>query len=162
MRKSALRDVNPVEPGNPVDVDQVRRARQAKGHDRHQALTAREHPPFLRRQLGEQRDCFRDRRWAVIGEGRGFHRATIAERGAGIAASTTAARYRGANHRKVWLGREEFEPPYGGIKIRCLTTWLRPTTEHTTTGPPICRSLLLAGRPPHTKRSAPARQAFVR
>src|SRR4029077_1778120 len=27
-----------------------------------------------------------------------------------------------------WLaGAGGFEPPYGGIKIRCLTTWLRPT-----------------------------------
>ena len=25
-----------------------------------------------------------------------------------------------------WLGREDFEPPNGGIKIRCLTTWRRP------------------------------------
>jgi hypothetical protein len=23
-------------------------------------------------------------------------------------------------------GAGGFEPPYGGIKIRCLTTWLRP------------------------------------
>ncbi len=28
-----------------------------------------------------------------------------------------------------WLaGAGGFEPPRGGIKIRCLTTWLRPTT----------------------------------
>jgi hypothetical protein len=25
-------------------------------------------------------------------------------------------------------GAGGFEPPHGGIKIRCLTTWLRPTT----------------------------------
>ena len=79
MRSRAIRDFQPVEPGNAVDVDQMRRARQAKGHDRHQALTACEDPPFLRRQFGEQRDCFRDRRGAVIGERRGLHRATIAD-----------------------------------------------------------------------------------
>jgi hypothetical protein len=26
-------------------------------------------------------------------------------------------------------GAGGFEPPYGGIKIRCLTTWLRPNTS---------------------------------
>jgi hypothetical protein len=30
--------------------------------------------------------------------------------------------------RSDWLaGAGGFEPPNGGIKIRCLTTWLRPT-----------------------------------
>jgi hypothetical protein len=28
---------------------------------------------------------------------------------------------------KKLAGAGGFEPPYGGIKIRCLTTWLRPT-----------------------------------
>jgi hypothetical protein len=27
-------------------------------------------------------------------------------------------------------GAGGFEPPDGGIKIRCLTTWLRPNTPH--------------------------------
>ncbi len=29
-------------------------------------------------------------------------------------------------HRKIWLGWEDSKPPHGGIKIRCLTTWLHP------------------------------------
>ena len=29
--------------------------------------------------------------------------------------------------RECVAGAGGFEPPYGGIKIRCLTTWLRPT-----------------------------------
>ena len=31
-----------------------------------------------------------------------------------------------AERRTAWLGREGFEPPHGGIKIPCLTAWLRP------------------------------------
>ena len=31
---------------------------------------------------------------------------------------------------KRLAGAGGFEPPYGGIKIRCLTTWLRPTVRH--------------------------------
>jgi hypothetical protein len=31
-------------------------------------------------------------------------------------------------------GAGGFEPPYGGIKIRCLTTWLRPTGKYARTG----------------------------
>jgi hypothetical protein len=27
-------------------------------------------------------------------------------------------------------GAGGFEPPYGGIKIRCLTTWLRPIADY--------------------------------
>jgi hypothetical protein len=27
-------------------------------------------------------------------------------------------------------GAGGFEPPYGGIKIRCLTTWRRPNSRH--------------------------------
>ena len=48
------RDGKPVEPGDGVDVDQMRRPRQAESHDRHQALPARQHPAVLRRQFGEQ------------------------------------------------------------------------------------------------------------
>ena len=38
-----------------------------------------------------------------------------------------------AADRVMWpeknlAGAGGFEPPYGGIKIRCLTTWLRPKT----------------------------------
>ena len=34
-----------------------------------------------------------------------------------------------------WLaGAGGFEPPHGGIKIRCLTTWLRPKTGGADTG----------------------------
>ena len=37
-------------------------------------------------------------------------------------------------------GAGGFEPPNGGIKIRCLTTWLRPNA------PSDCRRLSAGGR----------------
>ena len=43
----------------------------------------------------------------------------------------------------VLAGAGGFEPPYRGIKIRCLTTWLRPKR--------LCR---LTGRPPAGNRTA--------
>jgi hypothetical protein len=40
-----------------------------------------------------------------------------------------SARRRSNLNRLDWLaGAGGFEPPHGGIKIRCLTTWLRPKT----------------------------------
>ena len=35
---------------------------------------------------------------------------------------------RNANRLKTLAGAPGFEPGNGGIKIRCLTTWLRPKT----------------------------------
>ena len=35
---------------------------------------------------------------------------------------------------KQLAGAGGFEPPHGGIKIRCLTTWLHPITGHTIAG----------------------------
>jgi hypothetical protein len=32
-------------------------------------------------------------------------------------------------HRKNLAGVEGFEPPYGGIKTRCLTAWRHPNSE---------------------------------
>jgi hypothetical protein len=37
----------------------------------------------------------------------------------------------GANPLEILAGTGGFEPPNGGIKIRCLTTWLRPIEERT-------------------------------
>ena len=61
-----------VEPGDPVDVDQVRRARQAERHDRRQALSAGQHQSVARRQLGEQLHRVGQSLRAVIGERRRF------------------------------------------------------------------------------------------
>src|SRR5262249_53277389 len=59
---------------DPIDVDQMRRARQAKRHDRHQALAAGEHAPVLARYLGKGLDRLFDRLGRVISERRGLHR----------------------------------------------------------------------------------------
>src|SRR5262249_20880650 len=59
---------------DPVDVDQMRRARQPKRHDRHQALAAGEDAPVLARNLGEGVDRRFDRLWRVISKRRGLHR----------------------------------------------------------------------------------------
>jgi hypothetical protein len=32
----------------------------------------------------------------------------------------------GRKFNKIMAGAGGFEPPYGGIKIRCLTAWRRP------------------------------------
>src|SRR5215468_1248655 len=37
-----------------------------------------------------------------------------------------STKHRLGNQLKLLAGAGGFEPPYGGIKIRCLTTWLRP------------------------------------
>ena len=59
---------------DPIDVDQMCRARQAKRHDRHQALAAGEHAPVLARNLGKGLDRLFDRLGRVISERRGLHR----------------------------------------------------------------------------------------
>ena len=63
-----------IEPGDGVDVDEVRRAGQAKGHHRREALSARQHPAFLRREFGEQPHGGLQCGGAVIGERRRLHR----------------------------------------------------------------------------------------
>ena len=42
-----------VEPGDLVDVDEMRGLGEAERHDRHQALPARQHAAVLRRHFGE-------------------------------------------------------------------------------------------------------------
>jgi hypothetical protein len=43
-------------------------------------------------------------------------------------------------------GAGGFEPPYAGIKIRCLTTWLRPTDLPDRSGGASGRFAAIAGR----------------
>src|SRR5215471_1805807 len=43
-------------------------------------------------------------------------------------------------------GAGGFEPPYGGIKIRCLTTWLRPIARRSINGSPPTRKRRTASR----------------
>jgi hypothetical protein len=58
---------------------------------------------------------------------------------------------------KMLAGAGGLEPPNGGIKIRCLTTWLRPKT---CTGescaelgrPQVCRTIAVA---PYASNGAP-------
>ena len=59
--------------------------------------------------------------------------------------------------RNAWLGREDFEPPYGGIKIRCLTTWRRPKLRR---GRPGSRDTHKAARaaPQHACDDIPRRR----
>ena len=50
-----------------------------------------------------------------------------------------------------WLaGAGGFEPPYGGIKIRCLTTWLRPNnaSRGKLSGKPIGGNKTAGSAPP--------------
>src|SRR5215467_5144836 len=39
-----------------------------------------------------------------------------------------------SHNKQTMAGAGGFEPPYGGIKIRCLTTWLRPNRLDRLTG----------------------------
>ena len=50
----AIPDRQTVEPGDGVDVDQVCRAGEAKGHHRCEALPARQYPAVSRRELSEE------------------------------------------------------------------------------------------------------------
>ena len=49
-------------------------------------------------------------------------------------------------------GAGGFEPPYGGIKIRCLTTWLRPNRLQNNAPRPIPEGICLTGLCAHTLR----------
>jgi hypothetical protein len=46
---------------------------------------------------------------------------------------------------KNLAGAGGFEPPYGGIKIRCLTTWLRPNRQQNTVARAIPEGICLTG-----------------
>ena len=59
---------------DPVDVDEMRRARETKRHDRHEALAAGEHAPVFGRDLGQRIDRLFDRLGCVIAKRRGLHR----------------------------------------------------------------------------------------
>ena len=72
-------DGEPVQPGDGVDVDQISRPRQAKIHDRDEALPTSQHTAVLRRKFSEELHRLLQRFRAAIGEGRGFHRSTIAD-----------------------------------------------------------------------------------
>ena len=67
-------DRESVEPRDLVDVDEMRRACEAKRHGRHQALAARKHAAVLGRDLGENRDRLFEGFGRVIDERRGLHR----------------------------------------------------------------------------------------
>src|SRR3984957_4894083 len=45
--------------------------------------------------------------------------------------SRTIFRSTNRSHRANMAGVEGFEPPYGGIKTRCLTAWRHPNLEST-------------------------------
>jgi hypothetical protein len=66
-----------VQPGDGVDVDQMRRTCEAESHDRHQALAARQDPAILRRQLRQQPHCLRQSPGPVVGELSWFHRSAL-------------------------------------------------------------------------------------
>ena len=52
---------------------------------------------------------------------------------------------------KSLAGAGGFEPPYGGIKIRCLTTWLRPNSRRIT----AAALIPLGGRADHSGGALP-------
>ena len=49
--QNLITDREYVQPSDGVDIDQMRRTREAESHDRHQALAARQDPAILRHQL---------------------------------------------------------------------------------------------------------------
>jgi hypothetical protein len=56
-----------------VDVDEMVRTRQAKRHRRHEALSAGQHAPVVRRMFGQQDERLLDRLRRVILERGGLH-----------------------------------------------------------------------------------------
>src|SRR5690242_14063730 len=70
-RLAVTRD--PVETGDFVDVDQMRRLGEAEGHDRNEALAAGQHPPVPRGHLGQNLDRLVERLRHMADEGRGLH-----------------------------------------------------------------------------------------
>ena len=68
---------NLVEPGNLVDVDEMRGLGQAKRHDRHKALSTRQDAAILRRDVGQNPQRLVERLRHVADEGRGLHAADV-------------------------------------------------------------------------------------
>jgi 3-hydroxyacyl-CoA dehydrogenase len=62
-----------IEPGNPVDIHEVRRLREAKRHDGDEALAARQHTAIFRCHFGQDRKRLIKRLRRMVNEGRGFH-----------------------------------------------------------------------------------------
>ena len=63
-----------IQPFDAVDIDEMGRARQAKGHGRHQALAPGEHAAVVGRYFGEEGHGFVDRFRRVIAERGRLHR----------------------------------------------------------------------------------------
>src|SRR4029077_14381685 len=66
-----------VEPGDLVDVHEMRRLRQAKRHDGNEALTPRQYAAVLRRDLGQNLERLIERLRHVTDEGRRLHAANL-------------------------------------------------------------------------------------
>ena len=66
-----------IEPGNLIDVDEVRGLRQAKRHDGDKALTACQDAAILRRDVGQNPQRLVERLRHVADEGRGLHAADL-------------------------------------------------------------------------------------
>src|ERR1700689_3901431 len=64
----------PFEIFDPIDVDQMRRASQAKRHHRNEALSAGKNAAVERRELGELIHDLFDGPWGVVSKRRGLHR----------------------------------------------------------------------------------------
>ena len=69
-------DREPPQRRHAVDVDEMGGTREAKRHDRHQALAAGEHAPILGGNLAKGFDRFRDRLRRVVAKRRGLHRSS--------------------------------------------------------------------------------------
>ena len=70
----AILDHQAIEPGHPVDVDQMLRPRQPERHGRHEALPAGQHATVVGTVLREQVQRFGDGSWGVVLERGGLHR----------------------------------------------------------------------------------------
>jgi hypothetical protein len=89
-RELAVRDRQPAERRDAVDVDEVGGPRQPERHGRHQALPARQDASVVRRNLRQNGDRLVDRRRRVIAECCGFHRALAVTVQFGGASTMTA------------------------------------------------------------------------
>jgi hypothetical protein len=75
--QDTIADGEHVQPGDSVDVDQMRGTREAESHDRHQALAARQDPAIVRRQLRQQPYRLRQSLRPVVGERCRFQRSLL-------------------------------------------------------------------------------------
>ena len=78
-------DVDLLQRGDEVDVDEMRRSRDAIGHHRGEALAAGEDAPVRRREFAEHRYGLVEARRPMVDEGRRLH-------GAGLPPASSAAR----------------------------------------------------------------------